>query len=436
MPMKGHQRGACVPSNFMHPDASSPLMPPPDTIPSGPSQPNPRFQPPHTRPIMPGAYAGERPSEISVATGSSPTARSLLDRVGAKVEEDGSFPMPRYADESYDPHYGHYASAPVPGYAGKMFGGSASGYAASASGSAYGSSSTVVRPEHSISQRFIRRDRQVSEGTNPLSGRIADRLGGYTSDDFIGPDNDFDDEGSFEYDDSFDNDDESESDPDGSAVGGGASASYYASESDAGTYTSAGHSSAPSFGALMRGSGAAPLYTVYEVASKYVRVLRKRAERKGLSVRVLPNAPEEFDEYGRRKLTSREPGNVRILLGRDADALLEVERQHASGIAMAMPVKHLRMRGRPASDDLQLRHASPLAPPLAPPPHAQSPYPVAQPGLPYAPAAPAIQHPPPPQPSALGSLCLTVSATIATLFVLVFAGLGFWIVIVQPAPSE
>ncbi|OCB87526.1 hypothetical protein A7U60_g5431 [Sanghuangporus baumii] len=437
MPMKGHQRGACVPSNFMHPQASSPLMPPPDTIPSGPSQPNARFPSPHSRPVMPGAYGGERPSEISVSTGlsgPSPTARSLRDRIGAKVEEESTFAMPHYVGENLDPQYARYASAPVPGYAGRMFGGSASAYAASASGSAYGSSSTVLMPEHSISQRFIRRDRPVSEGTNPLSGRIADRLGGYTSDDFIGPDNDFDDEGSFEYDDSFDNDDESESDPaypsDGSAIGGGASASYYASESEAGTYTSAGHSSAPSFGALMRGSGAAPLYTVYEVASKYVRVLRKRAERKGLSMRVIPNAPDEFDEYGRRKRTSQEPGNVRILLGRDADALLEVERQHASGIAMAVPIKHLRMRGRASSDGTEARHSSPLAP-LPAPPHAQTPYPVSQPGIPYpSTAAPAVQQLPP-QPSVLGSLCLTVTATIATLIVLLFAGLGFYLVIMQ-----
>ncbi|EJD01355.1 uncharacterized protein FOMMEDRAFT_169493 [Fomitiporia mediterranea MF3/22] len=437
LPMKGHQRSTCIPSHSMHQQTSSSLMPPPDTTMPGPSQIGARLPAPNTRPIMPGSYGNDRPSEISGSpgpSGPSPT-RSLRDRIGAKIEEESAV-LPPYTSEMHNAQYPRRVSAPLESYPTMIIGGS-TGYAASASGSAYGSSSTIVMPEHSISHRFIRHDRATSEGPNQFPNRLADRLGGYETDGYEGADNDdYDDDGMYELDHSFEDGEESGSDPaypsDGSVVGGGASASsYYASESDAGTFSTAGLSSAPSFGALVRGSGASQLYTAYEVGAKYVPFLRDRARRRGYALHVVPGSQEDvMDENGRRKKSSREPGNVRIVLGRDEAALKQVTRRVArQSSALPGPSRQMRNRTRSIVGDPQAHFYSPQPPH---PPHFQSPYPTPQPGLPYPPPASAVQ--PQPQLSSWRSFCLTITVTVAAVVVLLFALIGV-LVIFARAPE-
>ena len=310
--MKGHPRNGCLPNALT--DAKAPIH-----LIDDDAQEHLNMQMQDSpimngiaKPIMPGAFGG-RPSEISLATDPSP-AKSLRERIGTKMEgEDGA--LPRVGGWLQETQHVRRQSAPAPVFAVPLPARAGSHFGSGSSSS----SSTSIAPNHSISQRHIQRDRTKSDVANAFPARRLSRLGSIVSGaDLIARNNEPHDD-DFEYENPGLEDDDENGDPsDGSTVNGASSvSSYYASESDAGTFSSSGRSSSISFGALVRGSGAAPLMTAYEIGAKYVPFMRDRAQRAGFKVQVLPGPDDDaMDSRDPNSMSSREPGMVRIMISR------------------------------------------------------------------------------------------------------------------------
>ncbi|THH11743.1 hypothetical protein EW145_g482 [Phellinidium pouzarii] len=283
---------------------------------------------------MPGTFDhNDRPSEVSVM----PSPRTLKDRIGPKIEVDDD-DMLMYDNENYFgspmplavPYGRRRASAPVQAAATMMAGGSGS----------------VIFPDHSISQRHIRRNRIASETPVPQrdNSRPADRLGGGHG--YDGYDS--------ECEDSDDNDSYDGAYPsDGSTIGFASGDHHPDNVSDrSGAMSETGtiserFSSTPSvrsrisssFSEILRVTGAAPLMGVYEVAEKYVPLVQRRARTAGLHTGVLPGSEhEELDYFTNaiadpsRQMPWREPRNVYVALGRDGEAVRNFISRPSEGI--------------------------------------------------------------------------------------------------------
>ncbi|KAH8118421.1 hypothetical protein DFH11DRAFT_1698129 [Phellopilus nigrolimitatus] len=294
-PMKGHSRGICKPRS------SPPVSLPPDS-----SSPAPASSPPPPlfrslllgdapRPIMPGTFDyNDCPSEASVP----PASRSLLDRLGPKIEPDddgdgAALHQPGDRAASAPSHGSGHAfvyDAGAPGTQRRRASAPLQG-----APTMIGVSNSLILPEHSVSQRFIRRERLGSESPGPAT--LAERLRlhhtpsitpSYDHASSIGSSYDgYDTEPDYTVDDvgeEDDDDDDGTYRSDVSTIGfrgrrhghGPTSPpeSFYAS-SDAGSSAHTFESSASaSFSALLRASNAAPLVGIYEVAGKYVPFAR------------------------------------------------------------------------------------------------------------------------------------------------------------------
>lgn len=312
--MKGHPRNGCLPSALT--DAKAPVHLVDDDI--AQDHLNMQMQETHipndaSRPVMPGAFGG-RPSDISIASDPSPS-KSLRERIGPKIEgEDGA--IPRVGGWLQETQHVRRQSAPMQAFPTTMLPGRTGSSFGSGSSS---SSSTSIAPNHSISQRHIQRDRTKSDVAGAFPARRLSRLGSIVSAaDLVARKNEYqDDDAGHDENPGLEDDDENGSPSDGSTVNGGSSvSSFYASESDAGTFSSSGRSSSISFSALVRGSGAAPLMTAYEIGAKYVPFMRDRARRAGYKVKILPGRNDDTMESPDPDSSSREPGMVRIMISR------------------------------------------------------------------------------------------------------------------------
>lgn len=315
--MKGHPRNGCLPNALT--DAKAPIH----VVDHNGSQEHINVQMPDspimngvTKPIMPGAFGG-RPSEMSLSAEPSPV-KSLRERISTKVEEDDDELLPRVGGWLQEnQHVRRHSALPqafpasFPARAGSGFGSGSSS-----------SSSTSVAPKHSISQRHIPRDRTKNDVADAFPVRRITRLESVISGaDFIARNDELHHDDDFGENPGLEDDDDNGDPSDGSTVNGASSvSSYYASESDAGTFSSSGRGSSISFGALVRGSGAAPLMTAYEIGAKYVPFMRDRARREGFKLQVLPGPTNDtMDARDPNAMGSQEPGMVRIMISRGDD---------------------------------------------------------------------------------------------------------------------
>ncbi|KAI5123384.1 hypothetical protein M0805_006092 [Coniferiporia weirii] len=366
--MKGHPRGACRIQVSDTPEGS----PAPSTV-TGTTPPATRPPPPGIRPIMPGTFdRNDRPSEVSVM----PTPRTLRERIGPKIEvDDDNLPVRDASEFS-----GSIAAGMgIQAYNGRR---RASAPVQAAPTMLVGSSASMILPEHSISQRQIRRDRVASEAPGPQglrdSGRLADRLGGFAYDDF--------DERDDEDDDSDDSYGAAYPSAGAAYPSAGATVGRFRGErspgsifslddqSEAGTLRSqrsntvstvSSNHSTP-FSEILRASGASP---IYEVAGKYIPFIQRRARRNGVQINLLPlpeldeppmrAAMRERDDYHRnavagpsRRVPRREPDDIPLAVRRSNDTVRHLysrspERTEADRAAHLMMPPHTNPQPEP-----------------------------------------------------------------------------------------